>query len=67
MKICTYLKKSYAFTGQKMTVFNGHIKRETAIKRGFDRVTLSIIDFSGKGRGENRRFDYPFSDMKGFS
>lgn len=62
-----YLKKSYAFSSEKMRIFNGHIKKETAIKHGFKRVTLSILDFSGKGRSENRYFSYPFDNMRGFS
>lgn len=62
----SYIRKSYAFKDDRMIVFNGHIKSETAIKRGFSHVTLSIFDASGKGRGENRRFSYPFATMKPF-
>jgi hypothetical protein len=63
-----FIKKTYAFKGQKMVTFAGHIKRETAIKRGFEKVTLSVFDASGKGRGENRRFSGPeFVGMAGFN
>lgn len=63
----TYLRKTYAYIKNKQFVFNGHIKPETAKKRGFDSVTLAIIDFSGKGRSENRYFYAPdFSNMKSF-
>lgn len=63
-----YVKKSYAFKGEKMVTFAGHIKVETAKKRGFDSVTLIIHDTSGKGRGEERRFYAPeFTDMRQFS
>ena len=63
-----YVKKSYAFKAGKQSVFHGHIKPETAKKRGFDSVTLSIFDTSGKGRSENRRFSGPeFTGMKQFA
>lgn len=62
-----YLKKSYGFINGKSISFSGHIKIETAIKRKFDFVALTIIDTSGKGRGEQRVFNKPFTDMKGFN
>ena len=48
----TYTKKSYCFNwkNNKMRTFNGHIKKDTAIKYGFDLIVLSIFDWSGKGR-----------------
>lgn len=63
----TYTRKTYAYKNGHQIVFNGHIKPETAKKRNFDSVTLSIIDFSGKGRGENRRFLPPFDNLRGFN
>jgi hypothetical protein len=63
-----YIKKTYAFKGEKMISFAGHIKADTAKKRGFDRVTLSIFDSSGKGRGQEKRFIGPgFHGMAGFN
>lgn len=63
-----YIRKTYAFKNGKMTVFNGHIKKETAVKRGFESVTLSVHDMSGKGRGEDRRFYSPhFEGMRSFT
>ena len=59
-----YLKKSYCFkntpTGAAMRIFNGHIKRTTALRHGYSQVVLSIIDMSGKGRGENKPFYAPY-------
>lgn len=59
-----YLKKSYCFkntpTGAAMRIFNGHIKRATALRHGYSQVVLSIIDMSGKGRGENKPFYAPY-------
>jgi hypothetical protein len=46
-----------------MRVFAGHIKKETATRLGFDVVKLSIIDTSGRGRGETRYFCQPFENM----
>jgi hypothetical protein len=68
----SYLKKSYCFkntpTGSYMRVYSGHIKKETAIKNNFDKVNLAIIDASGRGRGENRRYYAPdFLEMKSFN
>lgn len=63
----TYSKKTYAYKNGHQIVFNGHIKRETAKKRDFDSVMLAIIDFSGKGREETRRFYPPFDNMRGFN
>lgn len=64
----TYIRKSYCFKSDKMTVIAGHIKKETAIKRGFDRVVLSIFDASGKGRGQEKRFYAPdFDGMRPFN
>ena len=62
-----YLRKSYGYAQNgRQTAFNGHIKRETAIKRAFQSVTLVIFDTSGKGRGETKRFYWPdFEGMKG--
>jgi len=59
----SYIKKSYCFKNAKMRIFAGHIKKETATKLGFDRVTLAIIDTSGRGRGEDRYFCKPFENM----
>jgi hypothetical protein len=60
----TYLKKSYCFkntpTGAAMRTYHGHVKRETALRHGFSQVVLSVIDLSGKGRGENRAFYGPY-------
>lgn len=53
------VKKTYAFKGQKMVSFSGHISTETAKKRGYEAVTLCIFDLSGKGRGEAKRFFAP--------
>ena len=50
-----------------MRIFAGHIKKETATKLGFDRVTLAIIDTSGRGRGEDRYFCKPFENMNKFN
>jgi hypothetical protein len=59
-----YIKKSYCFkntpTGAAMRIFNGHIKRDTALRHGYSQVVLSIIDCSGKGRGENKPFYAPY-------
>ena len=64
----SYIKKSYAFKGEKMRVFAGHIKKETAIEKGFDWVYLAIIDTSGKGRGETRIFSGPeFKGMRSYN
>jgi hypothetical protein len=62
-----YIKKSYCLKNGKMISFAGHIKKEIAIKRKFDYVSLVIIDTSGKGRWEQRDFDIPFSQMKSFN
>ena len=51
----------------KMISFAGHIKKETAVKRKFDYVSLVIIDTSGKGRYEQKDFDIPFIEMKSFN
>ena len=67
-----YTKKSYGYkhshTG-KLTqrVFSGHISQNTAIKHGYESVTLSIYDGSGKGRGEDRHFVAPFNKMLKFN
>ena len=50
-----------------MISFAGHIKKETALKRQFDYVSLVIIDTSGRGRCEQRDFDIPFAEMKSFN
>ncbi len=64
----SYSRKTYAYLPDgKQVCFNGHITKETAIKRGFARVTLTIVDNSGRGRGENRHFRAPFSEMKAYS
>ena len=63
----TFIKKTYAYKAGKQTVFHGHIKAETAKKRGFDSVSLAILDTSGKGRGETRRFLPPFNNLRGFN
>ena len=68
----SYLKKSYCFkktpSGSVMRVYAGHIKKETAIKNNFDKVNLAIIDASGRGRAENRRFFAPdFLEMKSYN
>ncbi len=64
----SYIRKTYAYTKNgKQICFNGHIKAETAKRRGFESVTLSVFDGSGKGRGENRHFYAPdFSGMRPF-
>jgi len=62
-----YIKKSYCFKNGKMRVFAGHIKKETAQKFGFDKVNLSIIDLSGRGRNETRYFCQPFENMNKFN
>jgi hypothetical protein len=63
-----HIKKTYAYKAGKQTCFNGHITKETAVKRGFESVTLTILDTSGKGRGENRRFYAPdFAGMQAYS
>lgn len=67
-----YIKKSYAYKTnaqghRSQRVFSGHIKSQTAINHGYDSVTLSIFDASGKGRGEDRFFKAPFADMHGFN
>lgn len=62
-----YIKKSYCSKNGKIISFAGHIKKETAIKREFDSVSLFIIDTSGRGRGEQRHFYSPFSQMKSFN
>ena len=60
----SYLKKSYCFkntpSGSAMRVYAGHIKKETALKNNFSQVVLTIIDCSGRGRGESRSFYAPF-------
>jgi hypothetical protein len=60
----SYLKKSYCFKntpiGVIMRSFNGHIKKETAIKHNYSKVVLAIIDASGKGRNESRSFYAPY-------
>jgi len=63
----SYLKKSYCFKNAKMRVFAGHIKKETDTRLGFDVVKLSIIDTSGRGRGETRYFCQPFENMNKFN
>ena len=68
----SYLKKSYCFkntpTGSIMRSFNGHIKKEIAVKHNYSQVILSIIDTSGKGRNESRSFYAPyFPRMAGFN
>ena len=68
----SYLKKSYCFkntpNGSYMRVYAGHIKKETAIKNNFSKVNLVIIDASGRGRAENRRFHATeFTQMKSFN
>lgn len=68
----SYLKKSYCFkntpAGLVMRPFNGHIKKQTAIKNQYSKVVLSIIDMSGKGRGESRTFLAPdFIGMASFN
>tara|TARA_R110000822_G_scaffold121817_1_gene255734 strand:+ start:235 stop:486 length:252 start_codon:yes stop_codon:yes gene_type:complete len=74
----SYIKKSYCYKqkrpllGEKqgsnnMRVYHGHISKATAIKHGFYRVTLKIIDMSGKGRGESRYFVAPFENMSKFN
>ena len=65
----THSRKTYAYDhAGKQFIFNGHIKKETAQKRQFKSVTLAILDFSGKGRGESRRFYGPnFDNMKGYN
>ena len=64
----SYIKKSYGHKGGKMTTFAGHIKPDTAKKRGFDSVTLSIFDSSGKGRGQEKHFYAPdFTGMRPFN
>jgi hypothetical protein len=68
----SYLKKSYCFkntpAGAIMRCFNGHIKKETALRHNYSQVVLSIIDTSGKGRGESRTFYAPyFPRMKSFN
>lgn len=67
----SYLKKSYCFknteNGSVMRCFNGHIKKETAIKQGYSKIVLSIIDMSGKGRSESRIFFAPFLEMQSFN
>ena len=64
----SYIKKSYCFKAGKMTTFAGHIKADTAKKRGFDSVTLSIYDNSGKGRGQEKHFSAPdFEKMAPFN
>jgi hypothetical protein len=59
-----YLKKSYCFkntpTGAAMRIFNGHIKKATALRHGYSQIVLTIIDCSGKGRGENKTFLAPY-------
>lgn len=62
-----YIKKSYCSKNGKMISFAGHIKKETAIKRQFNYVSLVIIDTSGKGRCEQRNFCTPFAQMKSFN
>lgn len=63
-----YQKKTFAYRRDgKLITFAGHIKRETAIKRGFVEVCLAIVDWSGKGRGEVRRYYSPeFDGMQGY-
>lgn len=63
----SYIKKSYCFKNGKMRVFAGHIRKETAKRLGFDRISLTIIDTSGKGRGETRYFSQPFDNMNKFN
>ena len=63
----SYIKKSYCFKAGQMRTFAGHIKPATAVKNGFERVNLVLIDASGKGRGEERRYAAPFSEMKAFN
>lgn len=64
----SYIRKSYGHKGKKMTTFAGHIKPDTAKKRGFDSVTLSIFDSSGKGRGQEKHFYAPdFTGMRPFN
>ena len=63
----SYIKKSYCFKNGKMRVFAGHIKKETAKRLGFDKISLAIIDTSGKGRGETRYFSQPFDNMYKFN
>jgi hypothetical protein len=60
----TYIKKSYAFTDDKMRVYAGHIKPATAIKNGYTTVNLCVHDTSGKGRNETRVFNAPFKKMQ---
>lgn len=54
-----YIRKTYAFIGLKMVSFSGHITANTAKKRGFDTIVLSVLDASGKGRSDQRRFYSP--------
>jgi hypothetical protein len=64
-----YVKKSYVLTQDDRYIsFSGHIKPETALKNGYQRVTLKIIDMSGRGRGEARTYCAPdFIGMKPFN
>lgn len=52
----TFTKHTYAWKDERMVSFSGHIKRATAIRRGFDHVALVVRDWSGKGRGDARHF-----------
>lgn len=62
----SYLRKSYGYAANgKQTAFAGHIRKQTAIKRGFKSVTLTAIDMSGKGRGATSRHYAPaFEGMR---
>ena len=65
----TYIRKSYALTQDHRYIsFAGHIKPETAMQNGYRRVTLKIIDMSGRGRGEERTYFGPaFHGMKAYN
>lgn len=65
--MAAYDRKTYAYKDGKQICFNGHIKAETAKRRGFHSVTLCVFDTSGKGRSEYRRFNGPeFKNMRPF-
>ena len=53
-----------------MRTFNGHIKKDTAIKYDFDLIVLSVFDWSGKGRGSEKHIyrsnAIQFNQLKGW-
>jgi hypothetical protein len=62
-----FIRKTYAYDhAGKQYIFHGHIKKETAHRRNFCSVVLSVFDQSGKGRSENRFFCAPFTNMGSF-